>query len=330
MKAATKVVWILGVGFLPVCFQGCATIIHGTRQSLSIQADTTANIVVDGIAYPAQAGTAKLSKGAPVNIQVDGSFAGRDAAYVNLTRKENHLIELESSGRIIRFLPLRRRTSAWIWGNAMMSIWGLGGVWYDYHKGGAYYLEPDAYAISPDLRLPHVDVDPWTTGSSHGSLALNVDVKVFGNDFEGSRVGVGSSIQWVWGKNDWPLDIVMTYDVMTNTRKDTLHLPGVFGQVYHYNRQYTFRHFDAGVRKTFFLDKKRIHPYVSGGVSLMFNSGGAQGGPPTGLWARSGVDFRLGGHFLVSPSFGFSKHETTSSDLNTGGPLAGLMFGFLW
>ena len=97
---------------------GCATIMHGTRQDISITS------VPSGAA-----------------VTVDGQDRGKTPVAVELSRKDKHLLKLELPG----FLPfeqyLVRKVSGWVWGNLVFG--GIPGLAVDAITGGLYKVSPD-------------------------------------------------------------------------------------------------------------------------------------------------------------------------------------------
>ncbi len=97
---------------------GCATIMHGTTQSVGISSNPSgATVTVNGMAY------------------------GRTPVIADLKRKDNHIVRLELSGYKPYETTLTRSTSGWVWGNIV--IGGLVGLVIDAVGGGLYKLTPE-------------------------------------------------------------------------------------------------------------------------------------------------------------------------------------------
>ena len=98
-------------------FSGCATIIHGSRQTVGISSNPT---------------SAKVS--------VDGQSYGVTPVSALLTRKDNHLVKIELPGYLPYETTLTRNVDGWIAGNIVFG--GLIGLAVDAISGGMYKLSP--------------------------------------------------------------------------------------------------------------------------------------------------------------------------------------------
>ena len=96
----------------------CATIIHGSRQQVSISS-TPSN----------------------ARVTVDGQPQGATPAIVLLKRKDLHTVRLELDGYQPVEIALRRKVSGWVWGNIIFG--GLIGLAVDAGTGGMYKLTPE-------------------------------------------------------------------------------------------------------------------------------------------------------------------------------------------
>jgi hypothetical protein len=104
---------------LLVTTSGCASLMHGSDQDVSV-----------------------VSNPAAASISVDGKPMGTTPAVVRLTRKESHILRLDLEGYQPFEMPLERKTSGWVWGNIVFG--GLIGVAVDSSTGAMYKLTPGA------------------------------------------------------------------------------------------------------------------------------------------------------------------------------------------
>lgn len=297
IKAAAPAILLILSGL-----QGCATIMNGTRQPVEVKAD-----------------------GAGFEVSLDDGPARKTPVILNLTRNQDHVLTLKSleTGDSSR-IEVERKTSLWMWGNFCTGLYGLIGVVVDYKSGGMFLLRirpgiPDENS-SPE-GIPYGlemswDVDPWRTGDWHGSFAYNPGLRIIPRDSALRTAGstepeVGFNL--VLGKNDWPVDLV---------------LDGFF-----YSSAVAIGNWEiarAGLRKSLYKDFARARPYFSAGLSLLAESTQRGGGLPLGFWGRAGVDIRTGHRFFLGPYVGYSKYEMTTSGVNTGGAMGGVLLGILW
>jgi hypothetical protein len=97
---------------------GCATIMHGTRQDVSITS---------------------VPSGAAVTI--NGQDKGKTPVAVELPRKDKHLLKLELPGYLAFEQYLVRKVSGWVWGNLVFG--GIPGLAVDAITGGLYKVAPE-------------------------------------------------------------------------------------------------------------------------------------------------------------------------------------------
>jgi PEGA domain len=97
---------------------GCATIMQGTSQELSVASTPTG-----------------------ARVLVDGTEMGKTPYVANLKRKDKHVVRIEMDGYQPYELPLARGTSGWVWGNLVFG--GIPGLAIDAISGGLYKLKPD-------------------------------------------------------------------------------------------------------------------------------------------------------------------------------------------
>lgn len=103
---------------------GCATTIHGTRQTVAIESTppgATATILPDGI-----------------TLQTPGE--------VELARKTVHTVRLALNGYCGETVYLDRVVSSALYGNLLLG--GLIGTAVDADNGAAFVLEPDAVSVT--------------------------------------------------------------------------------------------------------------------------------------------------------------------------------------
>ncbi len=96
----------------------CATIVHGTRQSIGISSDPSC-----------------------ANVWVDNIFMGNTPVCVNLSRGSNHNIMIELEGYQPYQILCSKEMSAWVFGNIIFG--GFIGLAVDALSGGLYYLTPE-------------------------------------------------------------------------------------------------------------------------------------------------------------------------------------------
>ena len=111
---------------------GCATIVHGTNQQVSISSNPS--------------GAA---------VRVNGQYYGTTPLVLNLRRKEIHIVQLEMAGYDDYEITLERAVSAWTLGNAIAGEWW----WFlgaDGMDGAFYRLYPEEVVatLSPDESKP--------------------------------------------------------------------------------------------------------------------------------------------------------------------------------
>ncbi len=101
---------------------GCATIMHGTRQSVGISS------------YPSNA-----------DVWVDNNYIGKSTPVVKLARKDNHIVRIELKGYATYETTLTHQVSGWMFGN--LAYGGLLGLAVDAISGGLYKLTPDQVEV---------------------------------------------------------------------------------------------------------------------------------------------------------------------------------------
>ncbi len=104
---------------------GCATIIHGSGQDVSISSNPSSATVI-----------------------IDNQNMGKTPLTTRLTRKDNHTIKIELPGYMPYETKFTRKVDAWIAGNIVFG--GLIGLAVDAITGGMYKLTPNQ--IQAELR----------------------------------------------------------------------------------------------------------------------------------------------------------------------------------
>lgn len=108
---------LLGINILTL-LTGCATIMHGTNQSVGIASNPT-----------------------NASVWVDRNFAGQTPIIVDMSRKDNHIVTIALEGYQPYEAVFSRQMSGWVFGNVIFG--GLIGLAVDAISGGLYMLTPD-------------------------------------------------------------------------------------------------------------------------------------------------------------------------------------------
>lgn len=114
---------------------GCATIMHGKTQSV---------------------GVSSVPEGA--SVTVDNQNLGITPLFIELKRKDQHVVSISLDGYHTARLTLQRKASGWIWGNIIFG--GLIGLAVDAITGGLYKLEPaqlSATLVKESSTAKHVE-----------------------------------------------------------------------------------------------------------------------------------------------------------------------------
>lgn len=96
----------------------CATIVHGTSQSISISS------------CPSNA-----------SIWIDGIYYGQSPMVVKLARQDNHMVNIQLEGYQPYQMFLTKQVSGWVFGNIIFG--GIIGIAVDAITGGIYRLTPE-------------------------------------------------------------------------------------------------------------------------------------------------------------------------------------------
>ena len=121
-KSILSFIVTIGIAFL---MSGCATIIHGSKQSVSIAS------------YPSLA-----------TVTIDNQEQGKTPLTTKLDRKDHHTVKIELPGYMLYEAKFTRKVDGWIAGNIIFG--GLIGLAVDAISGGMYKLTPDQ--IQADLK----------------------------------------------------------------------------------------------------------------------------------------------------------------------------------
>ena len=126
--AKTATAFLLGFSTL-TSLTSCATIMHGTRQSIGIASN-------------------------PSNacIWVDKAYIGNTPLIVEMSRKDNHIVRIELDGYQPYEATFSRQVSGWVFGN--IAFGGFIGLAVDAVTGGLYMLTPDQ--VQAELRSNHM------------------------------------------------------------------------------------------------------------------------------------------------------------------------------
>lgn len=122
LKITTK--FMLAI-FTITSLVSCATIMHGTRQSIGIASNPT-----------------------NANVWVDRVHVGQTPLFVEMSRKDNHVVRVELEGYQPYEATFSRQLSGWVFGNIIFG--GVIGLAIDAISGGLYMLTPDQ--VQAELR----------------------------------------------------------------------------------------------------------------------------------------------------------------------------------
>lgn len=117
-------------------FSGCATLIHGSRQGMTITCEPRV-----------------------ANVFLDGSKIGQTPLFTKLSRAHNHKIRITLEGYQPYEVDLKRKLDGWIFGNIL--IGGAIGVGVDALTGSMFRLSPkDIYPeLKPDAATGSRSID---------------------------------------------------------------------------------------------------------------------------------------------------------------------------
>jgi len=116
----------------------CATIMHGTRQSVGISSN------------PSDA-----------NVWVDHVYMGNTPLIANMTRKNHHVVTIALEGFEPFEATFTKQVSGWVFGNIVFG--GIIGLAVDAITGGLYVLTPDQ--IQAEMRSNNVSYSKQSADS---------------------------------------------------------------------------------------------------------------------------------------------------------------------
>lgn len=123
MRKSTFII-ALTFGFIFLT-SSCATIIHGSKQSVSISSNPSS-----------------------ATVTVDNQDKGKTPLTTTLSRKDHHTVKIELPGYMAYETKFTRKVDGWIAGNIIFG--GIIGLAVDAITGGMYKLTPDQ--IQADLK----------------------------------------------------------------------------------------------------------------------------------------------------------------------------------
>lgn len=123
-----KFSFLLGFSTL-ASLTSCATIMHGTHQSIGIASN------------PSNAA-----------VWVDRNYVGRTPMIVGMSRKDNHIVRIELDGYRPYEAVFSRQLSGWVFGNIVFG--GVIGLAVDAISGGLYMLTPDQ--VQAEMRSNYI------------------------------------------------------------------------------------------------------------------------------------------------------------------------------
>lgn len=132
-----KKVYLVASLALAVLISSCGTIIHGSRQDVSISSNPSSAIVT-----------------------INNQEVGRTPITISLSRKDSHAVKIELEGYLPYETKFTRKVDGWIAGNIIFG--GLIGLAVDAISGGMYKLTPDQ--IQAELRNRTVSVKQLKDG----------------------------------------------------------------------------------------------------------------------------------------------------------------------
>ena len=147
MKAITTTSMLLLVLPLLTLLNSCATIMHGTRQSIGI-----------------------ASNPSDASVWVDQAFTGKTPLITEMSRGDNHVARIELDGYHPYELTFVKHVSGWVFGN--LAFGGIIGLAVDAVTGGLYSLTPEQ--IQSELRSNHLAYSK-KSNDSYIVIVLEVD-----------------------------------------------------------------------------------------------------------------------------------------------------------
>ena len=141
MKIINKLITIL---MLATTISSCATIMHGTYQTVGISSNPS-----DAWVY------------------VDRNYVGNTPLLLELSRKDNHLVRIELPGYLPYEIQFTKTVRGWVFGNIVFG--GLIGLAVDAVSGGIYRLTPEQ--VHAELRAQY-GVDSKNSNESFIAIVL--------------------------------------------------------------------------------------------------------------------------------------------------------------
>lgn len=131
MKSLFKIMTILVIPCLSFFIQGCATIVSGTSDNISISSSpATAKFKITNIKYGAEV------------------LSGYTPSVVNLSRKHEYRVSIELPGYRERTVPITQEFNGWFIANLFCG--GILGGAIDAVTGAMWSLEPTSISINMD------------------------------------------------------------------------------------------------------------------------------------------------------------------------------------
>jgi len=155
LRPASVMRWMGSLGIV-LALGACATIMHGSGQSIDITSSPTG-----------------------AKVFLDEQAQGMTPTVAKLARKQSHEVRLELEGYEPFKTTLSRKVSGWVWGNILFG--GLIGLGVDAISGGLYKLTPEqlqaemkkagvSFRLEPDMMLITVTLHPQPGWEKVGQL----------------------------------------------------------------------------------------------------------------------------------------------------------------
>lgn len=129
--------YLIPVFLFAVLTSSCGTIIHGSKQDISISSNPSSALVT-----------------------INNQEIGKTPITTNLSRKDHHTVKIELAGYLPYETKLTRKVDGWIAGNIIFG--GIIGLAVDAITGGMYKLTPDQ--IQAELRNRTVSIKQLKNG----------------------------------------------------------------------------------------------------------------------------------------------------------------------
>jgi hypothetical protein len=137
LKSAFLIIGILSIA-------GCASIMHGSRQNISVASQPSGAVVRVNNIVATTPGVVNLSRSTPM-----------------------YILRFEKEGYESVEVKLIRTKDGWLWGNILLG--GLIGLAIDYSSGSAYKLTPDKIEVALNK------LDKLSLNKKNGDLLVFVD-----------------------------------------------------------------------------------------------------------------------------------------------------------